>query len=260
MEIQILKKSNQQIKFLVEDTSPAFANALRKIMISEVPTMAIKYVELEKNNSVLFDEVLAHRLGLIPLTYDEKIYRLPDKCKCGGKGCSHCQVRLTLEKKGPCVVHASDLKSADPSVKPVEKNIIIVELLKGQELKFEAVASLGTGEQHAKYQAANVSFRYKPSVRINKGKCKNCFECVKVCPKGIFRKDGKTIKLHNVIECTLCGACTDTCKYNAISVSGDEKNIIFTVETISGLKPAQIIKKALKILNDKSVELKKAIK
>lgn len=99
MNIQILKKSAKQIKFLIEDTTPAFANALRKTMISEVPTMAIDYVDFEKNNSVLFDEVLAHRLGLIPLTYDEKIYRLKEKCRCGGKGCSHCQVKLTLEKK-----------------------------------------------------------------------------------------------------------------------------------------------------------------
>lgn len=260
MNIQILKKSAKQIKFLIEDTTPAFANALRKTMISEVPTMAIDYVDFEKNNSVLFDEVLAHRLGLIPLTYDEKIYRLKEKCRCGGKGCSHCQVKLTLEKKGPCIVYSSDLKSTDPSIKPIEKNIIIVELLEGQEIKFEANASLGIGKRHAKYQAANVGYRYKPTIRINKSKCSNCFECVKICPKGIFKKEGKTLKLHNTINCTLCNACKEVCKQGAISVSGDEKNIIFTVETISGLEPRQIIRNALKILNNKAAELKKQIK
>lgn len=83
---------------------------------------------------------------------------------------------------------------------------------------------------------------------------------MKICPKGIFKKEGKTLKLHNTINCTLCNACKEVCKQGAISVSGDEKNIIFTVETISGLEPRQIIRNALKILNNKAAELKKQIK
>jgi len=107
--------------------------------------MAIEDVEVRKNSSSLYDEMIAHRLGLIPLTTDLKSYNLPSECKCEGKGCARCQLVLTLSAKGPGIVYSSSLKSKDPKVKPVFDNFPIVKLLKGQEIELEATATLGTG-------------------------------------------------------------------------------------------------------------------
>lgn len=158
MKIKILEKKKDRLKFSVEDITPGLANALRRVMMTEVPVMAIEWVDFKKNDSVLPDEVLANRLGQVPLTFDRKAYDLPEKCKCGGKGCSRCQVELVLKEKGPCVVYSGDLKSKAKDVKPVFDNIPIVELFEDDDLQFEAVAQLGLGKNHAKWQAAVVGY------------------------------------------------------------------------------------------------------
>ncbi|MEM5805936.1 MAG: DNA-directed RNA polymerase subunit D, partial [Candidatus Aenigmatarchaeota archaeon] len=128
MKVTIIDRSDSEIKFFVEGIKPPFANELRRIMMNEIPTMAIEWVDFVKNDSVLNDEIIANRLGLIPLKFDKKAYNTPKNCKCEGKGCSLCQVRLTLKKKGPGMVYAGDLKSTAKDVAPVFDKIPIVEL------------------------------------------------------------------------------------------------------------------------------------
>jgi len=102
--------------------------------------MAIDEVTFIENGSALYDEIIANRLGLIPLETDLESYFEKSKCKCKGAGCARCQLTLTLNKTGPCMVYAEDLKSKDPKIKPVYPKTPIVKLLDGQTLKFEAVA------------------------------------------------------------------------------------------------------------------------
>lgn len=168
MRVEILNKTDSEIQFLVEGIKPSFASALRRIMISEIPTMAIEWVEFKKNDSALNDEIVANRLGQIPLTFDQKAYNLPEECKCEGKGCSNCQVKLTLKKKGPCMVYSDDLKSTAKDVKPVFDKIPIVELFEDQELQLEATAQLGLGKDHAKWQGAVVGYKNKPVKEISR--------------------------------------------------------------------------------------------
>ena len=154
MEIRVLSnnKEERKVSFIIKDETPAFANTLRRIMTDEVPTMAIEEVEFRKNNSIMYDEMVAHRLGLVPLTTDIKSYNLPEKCKCDGEGCARCQLKLTLKvPKGSGTVYASELKSKDSAVKPVYPKMPIVKLLKGQSLELEATAVLGKGGMHAKW-------------------------------------------------------------------------------------------------------------
>ena len=75
MDIKLLTKEQDTIRFVLSDVSPAFANALRRIILAEVPVMAIEDVMILENSSVMYDEILAHRLGLIPITTDQKIGR-----------------------------------------------------------------------------------------------------------------------------------------------------------------------------------------
>lgn len=163
MKVDVLSKSGSEMKFSVEGVKPSFASALRRVMISEVPTMAIEFIDFKKNDSALNDEIVANRMGLIPLTFDEKAYRMTADCKCEGKGCSSCQVTLVLKKKGPGVVYSGDMKSTDKSVRPVYDKIPITELFDDQEIQLEAVATLGRGRDHAKWQGAVVGYKSEES-------------------------------------------------------------------------------------------------
>ena len=147
MKIKILEKDNLKIKFQLEDASTAFANALRRTCMTDVPTYAIENVTFLENTSVLYDEILAHRLGLIPLSTE-----LPDDLLLTKKSGS---VKLTLQQEGG-IVHSGDLQSSDKKVKPVYDTIPIVKLTPSQRLVFEAEAVLGRGKDHAKWQPTTV--------------------------------------------------------------------------------------------------------
>jgi len=159
MKVEIIEKNPEEVKFSIEGIKPGFANAIRRTMMNGIPTMAIEWVDFKKNDSSLYDEVIAHRLGLIPLTYDKRAYKGPEECKDADVKESRCYAKLKLKKKGPCMVYSGDLKSDDPSVKPRYDKIPIVQLFEGEELEFVAYARLGTGKEHSKWQGAVVGYK-----------------------------------------------------------------------------------------------------
>ncbi|HLD39167.1 MAG TPA: DNA-directed RNA polymerase subunit D [archaeon] len=256
MNIKILEKSDMKVRFLLEKASPAFANALRRVAKNEVPTLAIEYVDFEENTSGMFDELIAHRLGLIPLTFDTAVYNLKSECKCGGKGCSRCEVTLVLEKQGPCVVKSGDMKSTDESVQPVDRDIPIIELLENQRIKFEAVAQLGLGTEHIKWQASNVGYQYVPTVKINAEKADP--KMADICPTHVFEKKDDKLKVVAEDRCILCMRCVETSE--GVSVSADDTSFIFNIESVSGLTVKEILNKSLDILEERSQELADNVK
>ncbi len=161
MKIKFLEKSKEEIKFEIDNINPAFANALRRIMMMEAPTLAIEDVNFRANDSPLFDEVIAHRLGLIPLKFEPKMLNKMSECSCEGEGCINCQVVFVLDKTGPCTVYSSDLKSTNPEVKPLYDTIPITKLVENQKLTLEATAIIGTGNEHVKWKASNVFYTYE---------------------------------------------------------------------------------------------------
>jgi DNA-directed RNA polymerase subunit D len=134
------------------------ANALRRTVISDIPVMAIEEVTFQDNSSILNDEVLAHRLGLLPLKTDLKTYNTKSECTCKGKGCGKCTAILTLDIQGPKTVYAEDLKPTDPEITPVHPKTPIVKLTENQKIKLEAKAILGRGSDHTKWQAGIASY------------------------------------------------------------------------------------------------------
>ena len=159
--IKILESSDSRIKVSIKGVDRVYANALRRFAISEVPCMAIDDVVIQQNSSVLYDEILAHRLGLIPLSTDLKGYVLPQDCSCKTDlGCSKCRVLLVLNAIATDevkTIYSGDLRSEDDSVKPYVDNIPIVKLAPDHEIKLEAFAKLGKGRDHAKWQPVSVS-------------------------------------------------------------------------------------------------------
>ncbi len=169
MDIKVLNREQDTLRFVLSDVSPAFANAIRRIILAEVPVMAIDDVMILENSSVMYDEILAHRLGLIPVTTDPS-YNLPEECTCKSElGCEKCRASLSLEIEASDpveVVYTSNLKPENPEVKPVSDKIPIVKLAQGQRVKLEAYARLGRGRDHAKWQPASAcTYSYDEKLR-----------------------------------------------------------------------------------------------
>lgn len=159
--IKILERDNNHIVIEFNDIPRQYVNALRRLSINQVPTFAIDDVVILENSSVMHDEAIAHRLGLIPLRTDLERFVMPDVCDCKSTlGCSKCRVLLVLDTESQDktkVITSADLVSEDEVVKPVSNEIPIVSLAPGQKLKFEAYARLGTGKNHAKWQPTSVA-------------------------------------------------------------------------------------------------------
>ena len=138
-----------------------YANALRRVCLNGVPIFAIDTVDIIENSSVLPDEGLAHRLGLIPIKTDLSRFNEPSKCECQSEtGCSNCRVMLVLDSGDSDetrTVLSNELSSEDDSVKPISDKIAIVQLTQGQRIKVECYARLGRGIEHAKWNSANIS-------------------------------------------------------------------------------------------------------
>ena len=118
--------------------------------MNDVPVMAAKDVDIYENTSSMFDEFIAHRIGLIPLTTDLKTYKARESQAEALD--SKNSVLLTLDAKGPKMVYSGDMKTKDKNVDVVEKKIPIIKLGKDQKLRLEAHAVLGFGRDHAKWQ------------------------------------------------------------------------------------------------------------
>ena len=147
MKVEKLSKSEDKIIFIVHGINHSIANAIRRSVL-EIPTMAIEFVEFYKNDSALYDEVLAHRLGLIPLRAP-KTFFFREECNCKGKGCAQCTAIFKLKARGPGTVYSSELKGKSAEV--VYKEMPITILAKDQELELVAEAILGIGKNHAKF-------------------------------------------------------------------------------------------------------------
>lgn len=255
MEIKVLEKKGNTLKFLVRGAPLPLVNSLRRITISEVPTMAIDQVVFLDNTSVLYDEIIAHRLGLIPLTTPLDKYKSPEECREEKTLSSECYARLYLDVEAEdreVTIYSGDLISEDPDVKPISKNIPIVVLKKGQRLAFEAYARLGRGKEHSKWSPVAVSvYKYYPIIEIDEEACILCEECVKACPKGVLKVEGGFLKVVDQLSCNLCKACVEECQFGAIRVSGDENSFIYTLESVGSLPPEKIIELSLEILEDK---------
>ncbi|MBS7287618.1 MAG: DNA-directed RNA polymerase subunit D [Candidatus Freyarchaeota archaeon] len=252
MNVRILELEGNVFRFVVEDVDVSVANALRRVILAEVPSMAIDEVIIIENTSPVFDEMLAHRLGLIPLVTDLESYVLPEECDCGGGGCIKCTLTLTLEREaeeGEVIVYSGDLQSQDPVVRPVSDKIPIAKMARGQRIVLEAHARLGKGKVHAKWQPVSTcAYKYMPVIKVDQEKCVRCGDCVSICPKGILAVDEEKLVVKNVLECSLCKSCEEVCRFDAIKVSWNDKTFIFTVESTGALPSSEIVRVAIDIL------------
>jgi DNA-directed RNA polymerase subunit D len=267
MEIEFASLDDSLARFTLSGASTGFANAFRRAMIGEVPTLAIEDVRIYDNTSALFDEMLAHRIGLIPLKTDLSSYSTQDNCSCGGAGCPGCTSTYTLSVEGPRTVMSSDLIPQDPKAVPVYDNIPIVKLTKGQKLVIEARAILNTGREHAKWQPTLVcGYKNHPVISISDA-CDACGLCVDECPRGILAAKGKKVQVVNgkLSECSMCRLCERACLSSgigdepAITISAESDRYIYLVESDGSLPVKEIMNRALLYMKEQADTLEKQL-
>lgn len=254
IEVQVIEKDENHIKLLIKNAPIHLVNAVRRAALELVPSMAVDFVVFRTNTSVLHDEIVAHRLGLIPLTSEEAIrkYKSPEECSQEGMEESpECYAVLTLEAETGedevKIVYSEELKPVtDPDVRPVSPKIPIVMLGPGQRIVLDAYARLGRGKEHIKWSPATISVvTYVPTVTINWEKCTLCGACANYCPTGALRMEGERLKVEEE-KCTLCRQCVKVCEYDAISLGHKPGQYFLTIESSGALKPETIVSKAVK--------------
>ena len=235
MKVTEISRSDSILKVLLEGVDVGVVNALRRVLVSEVPVYAIDHIIVYENTSQLYDEILAHRLGLVPLSTPPNVTR---------------EVTLGLEKEGPCVVYTKDMVSEDELVMPILPDIPIVKLGDAQRVKVHCIATVGTAKSHVKYQPCLAFYKYFPMVEIGKS-CDGCGACVAACPKEILELKDGSLKITDIEECTLCRSCEEVCDLNAITVSYDPAKFVFTVENYGNLSTQELIEISTEIIEKK---------
>ncbi|MEM4780508.1 MAG: DNA-directed RNA polymerase subunit D [Halalkalicoccus sp.] len=240
--IEIVERDDRSARFLVRNTTPAFANGVRRAMIADVPTLAIDSVRFIENSSVMFNEQLALRLGLVPLTTPED-YEIGET------------VTLALDVEGPGTAYSGDLVSSDEQVEPAEKNVPIIELKEGQRLEIEADATLDVGREHAKHQGG-VSVGYRNLVRVTvEGDTEEFAEEEANIVRGVIETEDGELVLTEEFDHDL----TNRYPGKKLRVEDVPGAFVFHVETDGSMTADELVDQAAASIGDRARELEEAV-
>mgnify|MGYP001597374110 CR=1 FL=1 len=222
-------KKTDQISFKMK-ISESLANAIRRY-VNHVPVIAIDELEISKNDSPLYDETIAHRVGLIPL----KMKGSPSEDKT-------FKLKLNTDKEG--YVYSSDLKG---ELEVVFDKIPITFLNKGQELDFVAFARIGRGFQHAKFSPGMMFYRNIVELKFEKD-CPQ--EIIDAIPKKFIKIEaGKNVVddllAYDVAEIALESGRSKGKEYVKLNKTDD---LFLTIESFGQMSSEEIFKKSIEEL------------
>jgi DNA-directed RNA polymerase subunit D len=253
-EVEFIDLDDREARFIVRGLTPAFANGIRRAIIADVQTLAVDEVRVVENSSVLFDEILGLRLGLVPLT-------TPEDFREGEVA------TLSLDVEGPATAYSGDLESTDPDVQPADENIPLIQLKEGQRVELQADAMLDTGNEHAKHQGGvAVGYRHLQTVAV-------------LGDKGEFA-DEESRALRGVIEEQAAEHVAD--EYDAengdivpteqfdndlserypdkeVAIQDLDGAFVFDVETDGSMTVQELVARAAGTLGDRAAELEEAV-
>ena len=261
MKVDVKELKPKKAVLKIEDIQLYFVNSLRRVMLSDLPKLAVDSVVIYDNTSALFDEIISHRLGLIPIPTDLSLLTFKDICVCKGKGCPNCTVRYTLSKEGDGTVFSGDLQASEKSWKITEDKIPIVRLYGDQRLILEVEAVLGRGKDHAKWQSVQApAFRMDVSIEFDKSKTEDVKKIIKKLPEGIADIKNDKIVLKDETKLAALESIIEKEKIDFITVKRDPTKITFSFETDGSLTAKDVIVESAKILEHKYTEFAKQLK
>ncbi len=266
--VEVLEHDGRRIRLLVSGFPVAYLNALRRLALSDVPSMAVDFVYFYHNNTGIHDEIIAHRLGLTVLESDGALarYKQPEECAGAPESDERCYVYMELDVSIPIdedrgrYVKASELSISDPDVRPAYPDTVLFYLAPGQRVYFQAFARLGRGKEHAKWAPATVaSLLYTPTVEYRGGEAsRECLQCLEAYPE--VRKlveSGRPGRVELPVFRTTSGLryCSETACKGLLSVGYDRGKLILDVESSGALKPERIIYEAARCLERRARRL-----
>lgn len=153
------KISKNYISFTLKNTNLSFANSLRRTLLSEIPVVALDIINVQENNTVLPDDLLVHRLGLIPL-HTKKELRYSKDCSCDNF-CDDCSIKANINVANDTnqiqTIRSSCIQCDDATF----NDTVIAKLAPNHRIKINAIARKGTGTMNAKFCPVTiVEFEY----------------------------------------------------------------------------------------------------
>jgi DNA-directed RNA polymerase II subunit RPB3 len=279
-DIELVRIEDDYLEFYLLNADLSFANSFRRVIIAEVPTMAIDMVNIRANTSPLFDEFISHRLGLIPLNSSSiSKYEYSRKCNCN-EFCELCSVQFSLKEK--CIEESMEIttdhiksNNLDSTVFPIknesEDPILICKLRKNQEIDIHMIAKKGIGKEHSKWSpVSSVVMQHVPEIEffdkinnLDKLSLDNKKDFVASCPTKVYKLDEqkKTIEIENILNCTYCEECLVKIdsfgmdRTKVIRIAAKKNKFLFKIESIGSLKVEQIVIDAFHELKSKLIEL-----
>lgn len=281
------------IKFRLSNVSLAYANALRRIIIAEIPTIAIDLVTIKENSTPLNDEFVAHRLGMVPLvssTVENFLYKEQCSCSENFEVCPNCSVKFVLKVKNNennvIEVTTADLfqdgsrQEHQKPVRPVryklpnnpkiERDILLMKLGPNQELELECLAKKGIAKDHAKFSpVCACSMKRVPIINIKESRMlelniEDKKSLVGLCPRKVFSYDANhmQVKVERPEECVFCLECDKFQKEKKMDdlLTIEDGDFVFEVETTGALKPDEVIDSAFQQMSNKLEELKTSLR
>lgn len=241
------------------------ANTLRRTMMSEVPTLAIDGVEIDKNTTPMYDEILAHRVSLAPIE-SSRVGKMnfPQGCVCKD-GCPRCRIPWTLEYSGKGLI-TSDLIQGVTPVMEDGVGVLVNKSFVGDEVSMHGWVRKGIGKTHAKWNPLTVSiFNIEPLIVLDQEAMKPLKpmqrdDLLKTCRKNIYSFSGAMDGVEDLVEsksCTLCNECVAQAKSMGLGPSElsrlvtVEQVFVFTIETTGVLPASKVLVEGLRIIRSK---------
>jgi DNA-directed RNA polymerase subunit D len=233
----VARKGRERLWVKLAETTPAFANALRRAVLAHLPSFAIDEVHVYENTSPLYNEYVAHRVGLVPLTWEEGV-------------ADDAKIAFSLESEGPAMVTSGDLKSTDEVIKVHNPKLPIVKLGQGQKLRLDGFAIKGMGRTHAKFQCAHASYTYWTDLKSDKKRA--AVDAVKrLLPRADVDEDLALTNPHEVDVLSVA----DQLEEAGVAVKPREDAFLFQVESYNNIPAGQQLARAVKTLARKCEEL-----
>lgn len=252
MKISVDEHKPKKAVLSIEDVNLYLLNSIRRIMLSELPKLAIEDVVIYDNTTTLFDEIITHRLGLVPLPTDPDILSFRQECSCEGKNCPTCTVRYTLSKEGEGIVYSGDLQPAEASWRVTEDLIPIVELFNDQRLILEVEAVLGRAKDHAKWQVVTApGYRLFPVVRFNPEQKKDVELFVDMLPDDLVKIKNDTLELLDISKLPILESYLDKEHVDFIKIEYDEHHVQFHFETDGSYSSENALFKSIELFEEK---------